>query len=279
MQSRDTAPGMPPRRSRGRAIAAVALAALWLVAGEAAARKHGSAPPTPVPSGLAVSIVDGDTLVLDGGVEVRLVGIQAPKLALGRPGFRAWPLAADAKGLLEKLTLGRSLRLSYGGRRIDRHGRLLAHLEDRRARWIQGEMLSAGLARVYSFADNRARVADMLALEGRARAARLGIWSDSYYRVLNATETPKFIDTFQIVEGRVVSAAVVRRRGYLNFGADWRLDFTVTVAPRDRRLFDRAGLAIESYQGRLVRVRGWLKSFNGPMIEATHPEQIELLSE
>jgi hypothetical protein len=97
--------------------------------------------------------------------------------------------------------------------------------------------------------------------------------------VLTATETPNFIDTFQIVEGRVVSAAVVRRRGYLNFGADWRLDFTVTVAPRDRRLFNRAGLAIESYQGRLVRARGWLKSFNGPMIEATHPEQIELLSE
>ncbi len=236
-------------------------------------------PPEIVDHGVVRSVVDGDTVILDGGTQVRLVGIQAPKLALGRPGFRAWPLAADAKGLLEKLTLGRSLRLSYGGRRIDRHGRLLAHLQNQRAGWIQGEMLSAGLARVYSFADNRARVADMLALEGRARAARLGIWSDSYYRVLNATETPKFIDTFQIVEGRVVSAAVVRRRGYLNFGADWRLDFTVTVAPRDRRLFNRAGLAIESYQGRLVRVRGWLKSFNGPMIEATHPEQIELLSE
>jgi hypothetical protein len=44
-------------------------------------------------------------------------------------------------------------------------------------------------------------------------------------------------------------------------------------------LFDQAGLAIGAYEGKRVRVRGWLKSFNGPMIEATHPEQIGLLSE
>ena len=235
--------------------------------------------PDIVDRGSVRDVVDGDTVVLDGATQVRLVGIQAPKLALGRPGFRPWPLAEESKALLETLTLGKSLRLSYGGRRIDRHGRLLAHLEDAEGRWIQGEMLSAGLARVYSFADNRSRIPDMLALEQKARAVALGIWSKPYYNVRSATETPKFIDTFQIVEGRVVSAAVVRRRGYLNFGSDWRSDFTVTVAPRFRRLFDRAGLAIVAYEGKRVRVRGWLKSFNGPMIEATHPEQIELLSE
>jgi hypothetical protein len=26
-------------------------------------------------------------------------------------------------------------------------------------------------------------------------------------------------------------------------------------------------------------VRGWIKSFNGPMIEASHPEQIEVIEE
>jgi hypothetical protein len=28
-----------------------------------------------------------------------------------------------------------------------------------------------------------------------------------------------------------------------------------------------------------VRVRGWLDSYNGPTIAATHPEQIEVLDE
>ena len=36
---------------------------------------------------------------------------------------------------------------------------------------------------------------------------------------------------------------------------------------------------LDSYEGGRVRVRGWLKSFNGPMIEVTHPEQIEILKE
>ena len=44
-----------------------------------------------------------------------------------------------------------------------------------------------------------------------------------------------------------------------------------------RRLFAAAGLAPDSLKGRRIRVRGWLRSRYGPLIEATHPEQIELL--
>ena len=47
--------------------------------------------------GRVVDVVDGDTLFLDNGVQVRLVGIQAPKLPLGRRNFKTWPLAKDAK--------------------------------------------------------------------------------------------------------------------------------------------------------------------------------------
>ena len=56
-------------------------------------------------SALIVSVTDGDTLTLDDGTVVRLVGIQAPKLPLGRPGFEAWPLADEARAALEELGL------------------------------------------------------------------------------------------------------------------------------------------------------------------------------
>ena len=58
-------------------------------------------------SGRVVEVVDGDTLVLDDVRQVRLVGIQAPKLPLGRPGFEAWPLGEKSKAALEALVLGR----------------------------------------------------------------------------------------------------------------------------------------------------------------------------
>jgi hypothetical protein len=32
---------------------------------------------------------------------------------------------------------------------------------------------------------------------------------------------------------------------------------------------------LASLEGQRVRVRGWVESWNGPAIEATHPEQIE----
>ena len=46
--------------------------------------------------GKVVEVIDGDTVALDGGAQVRLVGLQAPKLPLGRPGFKTWPLAEAA---------------------------------------------------------------------------------------------------------------------------------------------------------------------------------------
>jgi endonuclease YncB( thermonuclease family) len=217
-------------------------------------------------------IVDGDTVVLADGRQVRLVGIQAPKLPLGRKGFEPWPLAGEAKAALGQMAL-------FGGRRQDRHGRILAHLYDEDGLWLQGALLERGLARVYSFADNRALVAQMLARERRARGERRGIWGQAFYGIRNAQEVWNDIGSFQLVEGRVREAAKVSGRVYLNYGADWRRDFTVTLAPAVRRRFEAEGIDPLRYGGRNLRVRGWVESYNGPMIEVTHPDQIEELEE
>ncbi|MBE9555537.1 MAG: thermonuclease family protein [Proteobacteria bacterium] len=224
-----------------------------------------------------VEVVDGDTVLLDDGWQVRLVGIQAPKLPLGRKNFNKWPLADESKSVLEALVLDRQVTLAYGGQRVDRHGRRLAHLFLGDETWIQGELLSAGMARVYSFPDNRAVVAEMLVAEGSARHAGAGIWGNDWYRVRTPDALARDIGGFQLVEGRVVDAADVRGTVYLNFGADWRSDFTIKVAKRHRKSFEAAGFDLLALKGRTVRVRGWLDEYNGPMIEATHLEQIEIL--
>ncbi len=231
----------------------------------------------PVESARVVEIVDGDTLVLADRRQVRLVGIQAPKLPLGRAGFKAWPLAREAKAALAALVLDRDLGLAYGGQRVDRHGRALAHLIDGAGRWIQGQLLAMGMARVYSFADNRALIPEMLAREAQARRARRGIWAEAFFAVRSPAEAAHHIGGFELVEGRVKQTAEVRGRIYLNFGADWRSDFTIVIQRAGRRLFRDAGIDPLAYEGRTLRVRGWVKSYNGPMIEATHPEQIEVL--
>jgi endonuclease YncB( thermonuclease family) len=227
-------------------------------------------------------IVDGDTLYLADGREVRLVGLQAPKLPLGRPDFEPWPLADEAKAALGRLTLGEPVTLAYGGRPVDRHGRMLAHLYlDPQAgdegTWVQGAMLEAGMARVYTFADNRDLAGKMYGREDSARLQGRGIWDHPFYQVRGTNELDALIDTFQVVQARVRDVAEVDGRVYLNFGADWRTDFTVTLAPRTARLFAEEGVAVQAYESKRVQVRGWLERYNGPLIEATHPEQIRKL--
>tara|TARA_R110002012_G_scaffold304766_1_gene508485 strand:- start:567 stop:1379 length:813 start_codon:yes stop_codon:yes gene_type:complete len=237
------------------------------------------APAAHIKEQAVTDIVDGDTLVLANGKEVRLVGIQAPKLPLGRAGFKPWPLAEDSRATLRQLTEGHTVSLHFGGRREDRYRRYLAHLTLPDGTWIQGALLSAGMARVYSFKDNRTLIGEMLALERIARRERNGIWALPYYRIRNPTETWNDIDSFQLVEGRVVDAARVRNVVYLNFGPDWRTDFTFRIDHRALRLFERAGINPLTFSGRAVRGRGWVKPQNGPLIEITHPEQLELLGE
>ncbi len=228
---------------------------------------------------VVTGIVDGDTVLLADGREVRLVGIQAPKLPLGRRNFRKWPLADRARSALEALTLGRTVFLAYGGQRVDRHGRQLAHLTLDDGSWVQHILLSQGLARVYSFPDNRALVAEMLAAERMAREARAGIWDNAFYAIRSPLDLTRDLGTFQLVEGRVLDAARVRGTTYLNFGADWRTDFTVAVRSASRAAFNAAGFDLLALEGRTVRIRGWLDNRNGPMIAATHPEQIEVLGD
>jgi endonuclease YncB( thermonuclease family) len=268
--------------TRREALKLLIGASLPALLGRRAALAATPEPTTPTaldPGGEAVAsaITDGDTLTLEDGREVRLVGIQAPKLPLGRPDFPTWPLAEDAKAALGELALGRRLRLYYGGAALDRYGRALAHLVDESGVWIQGAMIERGMARTYSFADNRALVPELLRREAAARAERRGIWALAWYRVRRPEETVADIDSFQLVEGRVLAVAERRAHTYLNFGADWRTDFTLSLDARARRLFERAALPPAGFEGRRLRARGWIESFNGPLIEITHPEQIEVL--
>ena len=83
---------------------------------------------------------------------------------------------------------------------------------------------------------------------------------------------------YEIVEGRVFTAEVTGGRAYLNFGRIWKEDFTVVIERGTLALFAEGGLDPMALDGALVRVRGWVDSKDGPRIEITHPEQVEVLA-
>jgi hypothetical protein len=76
----------------------------------------------------------------------------------------------------------------------------------------------------------------------------------------------------------VLNADAVGNRVYLNFGRVWREDFTVVIERPGLRIFETAGIDPLSLDNMVIRVRGWIESADGPRIEVTHPEQIEVLA-
>jgi len=225
-------------------------------------------------------IVDGRTLVLQNGHEVRLAAIEVPPLGVSADSA---PAAVASRDALVALAGGDEVVLRQAESGADRYRRILAYayvLRDGEEIFVQGEMISAGVARVGDYVGNRTCAADLHAREQAARAAKLGLWADSYYQVLDA-ENPADVlahrGRFALVEGKVIS---VRQSGptiYVNFGRRWSEDFAVTVQKRSERNFAAAGVELERLEGKRLRVRGWIEQRgSSPSIEALHPEQIEL---
>jgi len=160
----------------------------------------------------------------------------------------------------------------------DRYGRTVAYVTSG-GRSAAHAMLALGHARVGAQIGSSACAAELLSLERVARTARLGLWADPRYSILESGDLTGRLagrGQFAVVEGKVVS---VRESGgtiYVNFGRRWSQALTVTISKRQERIFKGAGLAPKALENRRVRVRGWVEIRSGPRIEASRPEQIEI---
>lgn len=234
-----------------------------------------------VARGTVTRIIDGRTFVLDGDREVRLAAIEvAPSSDRHDDAAAAGPRAAAAA--LTALAAGDQVSLRRAESASDRYGRLVAYaytLRDGHEFLLQGELVADGFARVGSRLASACAEA-LLKREKAAREAKLGLWADPYYEVLNAETAQDALahrGRFTLVEGKVAS---VRESGptiYVNFGRRRAGDVTVTVLKRNERTFAAAGLDLRGLAGRRIRVRGWVEARGGDRawIEAEHPQQIE----
>ncbi|MFP4518493.1 MAG: hypothetical protein ACLFQ5_03465 [Oceanicaulis sp.] len=120
----------------------------------------------------------------------------------------------------------------------------------------------------------------LFAAEAEARAARAGGWTTGVFAVHgpDPNALAQLLDSAVIVEGLVADTGEARDgRAFVNFGLDWRSDFTATADRRSRAVFEEAGIDLMSLEGARIRVRGWLYETNGPAISLTHPAQVELV--
>ena len=265
----------PDWRSLCFALCAAA-AACGLVSSQARAECTGDDGGT----SLVTDIRGGDTLILEDGRAVRLAGVLLPRRASDGD------VMAEARKAAEKavadLVSAQKVELRVDAAQRDRYGRLLAQVfvtRDGERVWLQERLIASGHARVISSKDNRMCVSELLTAENTARQAGQGEWRTGVFSVKQAASEDilaGLVQNYEIVEGRIENVAEVRGRTYLNFGKNWRRDFTVSISSDAAKLFANQ-TELSGLKGRLVRVRGWIENINGPSIALTHPEQLEIL--
>ncbi len=159
----------------------------------------------PGEEGHVVQVRDGDALVLNTGLVVRLAEIEAPRAAWRDRKADAY--GEDAKALLTQAALGRRAQIFYGGLTRDRYERAITHVivkdETGRDIWANGLMVRSGAARVHSWADNCTRARQLYALENEARSAGRGLWALPQYAPISPNEMPDQGRGLVLVEGQI----------------------------------------------------------------------------
>lgn len=191
----------------------------------------------------AARVIDGDTLRLEDGRRVRLIGIDTPEI--GREGRASEPFAEQARERLQALVREPGLQLVVGQQAEDRYGRTLGHLFTGRGANIEALLLADGLGFALAVPPNLALLECHAAAEGEARRELLGVWRQPPLPAARAKAG------FQVLRGRIARVQSAGRYLWLE------LDGPIVL----RLALDDASLWAASPQhwhGREVEVRGWV---------------------
>lgn len=202
-------------------------------------------------------VYDGDTLQLESGRKIRLIGIDTPEVF-----SRKYQIPADIKqqGLQARDALqsllnrsSRRVQLAYGQQSQDRYGRTLAHVFLPDGTNLQAELIARGHAIAFTTPPND-RMSDCYRTQEQgARQQQLGIWQLPQYRIRYTQQTLDKLDGFHRLQGQVTEVTQSKSRIRLRLGPQ----IEVNIYKNDWGNFSLHQLL--NLQGKTVRVRGWVK--------------------
>lgn len=233
-------------------------------------------------------MIDGLTILLKDKKIIRLSSLEMP----GRGSEKGQMHEAAARqALADLLPAGTNVTIFQTRDpkkgRMNRMGHQLAHLvkkdkpkdgvETPAQLWINGWMAQQGWALVMPSDFNPELTAELYAQESLARQHQTGLWAPDQWPVLTPEQALSVNGELRVVEGIVTGAGSSHNNTFLNFGPDWKTDFTVMISPSLRRDLSHKGVDVLGLTHHTVRARGFVRPYNGTVIELENPAHLEVL--
>jgi len=120
--------------------------------------------------------IDGDTLLLNNGEKVRLIGVDTPELY--HPLKPVQYFAKEASLFTKDMVEGKEVKLEYDWQKRDKYDRLLAYVYLKDGTFVNAEIIKRG----YGFAYTKypfKYLEQFIKYEKEARAKGFGLWKES----------------------------------------------------------------------------------------------------
>jgi endonuclease YncB( thermonuclease family) len=209
-------------------------------------------------------VYDGDTIKLENGEKIRLLGIDTPEVASHYQ--KATPGGNAAKKWLTKRLDGADVYLEYDQQQRDKYKRLLAHVFLENGEHINATLVKEGLAIVNLFPPNLRYKDELLAAQQMAQQQQLGMWAMKRYQLTSVDKVRK-VSGWKRYQGVVQSIKNNPKTIRLIFSEK----LSAKIYKENLYLFPD----IESYIGQSVEIRGWLSGKRAPFsILVRHPSAL-----
>jgi len=120
-------------------------------------------------------VVDGDTIILDNGERVRLIGVDTPETKHPRKPVEYF--GKEASAFTKKMVEGKMVRLEYDWQERDKYGRMLAYVYLMDVTFLNAEILKQGYGHAYTRFPFK-YLEKFKQYEKEARKAKRGLWAD-----------------------------------------------------------------------------------------------------
>ena len=194
------------------------------------------------------SVYDGDTVILENGERVRLLGINTPEIE-GR--FREdEPGGLAAKAWLQDQLKDGKVFLEYDEEKQDHYQRSLAHLHLPDGKHLNVALVENGLAAVSIVPPNLRHTKALVSAQQKAEKEKLGIWAMPQYQPNPLNQIAQNNKGWQRFIGRPKSIKTSRKYTRLIFNDQ----FNIRIANDNLSLFPD----LKTYLGKSIEMRGWV---------------------